>query len=73
MARKSIGKLTSKNSLLDEAVEEWKSTSELKYELAKSAYDVQDDETKKVIDRILATLQTYATGYITIQLTPTAW
>ena len=66
MARKSIADLKSSDKLIAEAVEDFSAVSEIKYELAKEVYDAQDDETKAVIDRILATLQTYATGHINV-------
>lgn len=67
MPRKSLASI---NSRVRETVENFESVSELKFELAREAYDVQDEETQRVIDRILATLQTHATGYITVQLQP---
>lgn len=70
MARKSITNLKSNAKLVENAVAEFKSISELKYELAKEAYDAQDEDTKKAIDRIIGTLQVYATGSITVQLQP---
>jgi len=70
--RKSITAFSPKSieRMENEAVEEFKMVSEIKYELAKDAYDLQDDETKAVIDRIVDTLRQYASGYITIQLNP---
>lgn len=70
MARKSVTNLRSADKLVEEAVEFFKSVSEIKYELAKDAYDAQDEETKAVIDRIHDTLRVYASGYITVQLSP---
>lgn len=70
MPRKSVTDLKSADKLIDEAIENFKSVSEIKYELAKDAYDMQDDKTKAVIDRLVKTLQTYATGSITLQLAP---
>jgi hypothetical protein len=70
MARKSIHELKSVAKLTADAVEEWESVSLIKYELAKTAYDAQDAETQEAIDRIVKTLQTYATGYINVQLQP---
>lgn len=70
MARKTAQDLRSVNTLLDEAIEDWKVTSELKGELAREAYDAQDEETQAAIDRIIGTLRQHATGYITVQLHP---
>lgn len=70
MARKQITDLKSADKLVTEAIEEHQSIAEVKYELAKAAYDAQDKETKAVIDRIVDTLRTYATGYIHVQLQP---
>jgi hypothetical protein len=63
MARKTLADL---DPGLTSAVEEFQAVSLVKYEMAKDAYDLQDKTTKKVIDRIMATLQVYATGYITV-------
>lgn len=70
MARKSISDLKSTDSLTEEAVADFKAVSEIKYELAKEAYDMQDEATRLAIDRIMETLQVYATGSITVQLSP---
>lgn len=70
MARKSIANLKSQGKLVENAVEEFQSISELKYELGMEVYEAQDDATKKAIDRIVGTLQVYATGFITVQLQP---
>lgn len=63
MARKSLLDIDPK---LTAALEDFKSVSEIKYELAKEAYDAQDAETRRVIDRIHGTLQTSATGYVNL-------
>lgn len=68
--RKSAADLKSADKLLAAALDDFKSVSELKYELAKEAYDMQDATTQAVIDRIVSTLQVYATGYINLQLSP---
>ena len=70
MARKTISDLRSSDKLMQEAVDRHKSISEVKYELAKEAYDAQDDDTKAVIDKMVETLRTYCTGYINLQLQP---
>jgi len=70
MARKTLSDLRSASKLQADAVDEYKLTSEVKYELAKAAYDAQDAKTQKVIDRMVETLRTYCTGYVTIQLQP---
>lgn len=61
MARKTLADIDPR---LKSVVEEFHTISEVKHEMASDAYDLQDDETKKVIDRIAATLQLYATGYL---------
>lgn len=65
MARKSLADI---DPDLRRATEEWQSISLVKYEMAKDAYDLQDDKTQKVIDRIVGTLQQYATGHITVKV-----
>lgn len=70
LARKTLSDLKSNDKLVEESVESFKSISEIKYELAKEAYDIQDKETKAVIDRIVSTLQVYASGTISVQLSP---
>lgn len=65
MARKS---LLDVDPRLHTALEEFKTTSIVKLEGAKDAYDCQDDETKAAIDRIHATLQQHATGYINVKV-----
>lgn len=56
--------------MLEDAIDEFKAISEMKYELAKEAYDSQDAQTQVVIDRVVGTLRQYATGYINVQLNP---
>lgn len=65
MARKSLADI---DPDLRRATEEFESISLVKYEMAKDAYDLQDDKTQKVIDRIVGTLQQYATGHITVKV-----
>lgn len=61
MARKTLQDL---DPNLKSAIEEFRSISEMKHEMATDAYNLQDATTKKVIDRMVATLRTYATGYV---------
>jgi hypothetical protein len=70
MARKSITDLRSAPGLTTKAIEHIQSVSEVKYELAKEAYDEQDRATQAVIDKMVDTLRTYCTGYINVQLQP---
>lgn len=72
MPRKSITGFSPKSidRMTEDAIEEFKAVSEMKFELAKDAYERQDSETKATIDRIVSTLRQYATGYINIQLNP---
>lgn len=65
MARKT---LTDIDPRLKSVVEDFHAVSLVKYEMAKDAYDLQDETTQKVINRIVGTLQTYATGYITAKV-----
>lgn len=69
MARKSLADIDPE---LVSVLDEFKSLSEVRYEIARDAYNVQDDATKQVIDRMVATLQQYATGYITAKVNKTA-
>jgi hypothetical protein len=65
MARKSLADIDPK---LKSVVEEFKATSLVKYEMAMDAYNLQDKETRAVIDRIVATLQQYATGFLNVKV-----
>lgn len=55
---------------VEEAMAEWRALTEVRYELAREAYDFQDDKTKALIDRIVRRLREGASGYITIRLNP---
>lgn len=57
MARK-----TAIDPALTEAIDDFIAISEAKYEIAKDIYDTQDKLTQEVIDHIVTTLQTYASG-----------
>lgn len=57
---------------VDEAVEEWKSLTEVRYEMAKEAYDFQDEETRTLLDRMVNRLRIGASGYITVRVNPPA-
>jgi hypothetical protein len=70
MPRKSVADLKTKDRLVKDAVAGFKNASDVKYELAKDAYEMQDTETQRAIDRIVDTLRTYATGFIEVQLQP---
>jgi hypothetical protein len=70
MPRKQLTNLKSSDKLLADAIEQFHGVSEVKYELAKEAYAIQDIDTKAVIDRIAATLRQHANGYIQVQLDP---
>jgi hypothetical protein len=63
--RKSI---VNADKQLAEALEDWKLQTEVRYELAKEAYDFQDDDTKEVIDRIVNRLRLGANGFIRVRL-----
>jgi hypothetical protein len=65
MARKSLKDI---DPNLSSFVDEFTSLSEVRLDMALDAYSVQDEETQAVIDRIAATLQQYATGYVTAKV-----
>lgn len=67
MARKTA---VQNEANVQEALEEWETVTEVRYEIAKDAYDFQDDKTKKVIDRIVNRLRVGANGYITVRVNP---
>jgi len=62
VARKTLADV---DLVLRRATEEFESISLVKYEMAKDVYDLQDADTKKVIDKIMDILGQYATGYTT--------
>lgn len=70
MARKTLESIQTPEQMASEALGEWKSVTEMRYELAKDAYDFQDEDTKKVIDRMVDRLRVSASGYIKIALNP---
>lgn len=49
-------------------LDEFESVSLVKQELAQDAYEFQDEETKRAIDRVTATLQQHATGYVNVKV-----
>lgn len=55
---------------IDEAVDTYKMLTEVRYELAKEAYDFQDDDTKALLDRIVNRLRMGASGVITVRINP---
>lgn len=67
MSRKTA---TNSSVNFQEALDEAKALIDLRYELAKEAYDFQDQDTKEVIDRIRDRLRLAATGYISIHVNP---
>ena len=69
MARKhATAKVTDKK--LREAIEEFEAMCEVRYEIAKVAYDAQDTETQQVLDRIRDRLRLAVTGYIQVMVDP---
>lgn len=70
MSRKSIVQLRGTDELVKDAVEEFYTISEMKHEIAKAAYDAQDDDTRDMIDQLVKVLNLHATGFITVQLDP---
>lgn len=67
MAKKQISET---DRYVKDAVEEWRSLAEMRGELAREAYDYQDDATKAVIDRIVTRLRLGASGYIEVRVNP---
>lgn len=67
MARKTV---IENKERVQEALEEFKILTELRYEMAMEAYNHQDDATKAVIDRIKDRLALGASGYIKIRVNP---
>ena len=65
MARKTLADIDPR---LTSVVEDFKAVSMVKGEMARDAYDLQDRETKLVIDRIVGTLQQYATGFLNVKV-----
>jgi hypothetical protein len=68
MARKSRTAIIENDERVQEAVEEWKSLTEIRYELAKEAFDFQDEKTQALLMRIVNRLRMGATGYITVRI-----
>jgi hypothetical protein len=54
------------NPEIASAVEDFQALSLVKYEMALAAYELQDAETRGIIDRIVVTLGQYATGALSI-------
>ncbi len=69
MARKSAVKQT-KQAQIDEAVDNWKSLTEIRFELAMEAFNAQDAATQRTIERIRDRLRLGAQGWITVKLSP---
>lgn len=63
MPRKTLDQLASLKSV----IEEFEALSLVRYELAVDAYEYQDDETKAVIDKMVATLRQHANGTVNVQ------
>lgn len=53
-----------------EAVAEAQSFIEVRYQMARDAYDAQDKETQALLDRIVSTLRLYATVYVDVTANP---
>ena len=70
MARKSRSATIAKDPPIQAAVDEWKAITEVRYELAKEAYDFQDEKTQALLDRIVNRLRVGASGYITVRVDP---
>jgi hypothetical protein len=70
LPRKSVVDLKSADKLIADAIEELHLTAEIKGEIARDVYDAQNEATRTAIDSIVATLRKYATGYVSVQLSP---
>jgi argininosuccinate synthase len=55
-------------SHLDKLVSDWKELAELRHKTSMDIYNVQDEDTKEVLDRIVDRLRLAATGYVTLRL-----
>lgn len=53
-----------------EAVREAQSFIEVRYQIAKDAYDAQDAETQALLDRMVAVLRLHATVYVDVTANP---
>ncbi len=69
MARKQA---IQNDARVKEAVEEFKVITEVRYEIAKEAFDFQDEGTQKIIDRIVSRLRLGAKAYIDVHVNPPA-
>jgi hypothetical protein len=69
MARKQA---TERSVELQDAIDEWKEIAIVRGEIAKDAYDFQDEKTKAVLDRIVQRLREASTGYVNVQVNPPA-
>lgn len=58
------------DSRVKEALEEWKTLTEVRYELAKEAFDAQDEPTQALLMRMVNRLRLGASGYITVRVNP---
>jgi hypothetical protein len=68
MARKQVALGTERQ--VAQALEEHKTLTELRYEVAKEAYNFQDKETKQTLDRMVSAMRLAATGYIEVTIDP---
>jgi hypothetical protein len=67
VARKSV---VGTDKQVREAVDEFYAMCEIRYDIAKAAYDAQSTETQEVLDRIRDRLRLAVTGYITVAINP---
>ena len=55
---------------LAEAVEEWKTLTEIRYELATTVYEAQDEQTQVTMQMLVNRLRLSSAGYVEIQVNP---
>jgi hypothetical protein len=53
-----------------EAVDDFYAMCEIRYDIAKAAYDAQSTDTQEVLDRIRDRLRLAVTGFITVTINP---
>lgn len=63
MPRKTLADV----AILKSVSEDFEALSLVRYEMAKDAYEVQDDETKAAIDRVVGTLRQHANGTVKVK------
>ena len=68
MARKQAVRQTPDQT--EEALAEIRALIEVRYEIAKEAYDMQDEQMRGVIDQMVRRLRLSTTGYVNVHINP---